>query len=81
MFGGVRKQTNTQTHWHPIALEEGLPIDWTYLINICHLAMHGIYKGEGREVLPFLLLYLIFALQDGIGFLTKDVQFLCNLLT
>ena len=46
-FGGVKKQTNTQTHWHPIALEEGLSIDWTY-----QLAMHGIYK---REVLPLLL--------------------------
>ena len=23
-FGGIREQTNTQTHWHPIALEEVL---------------------------------------------------------
>ena len=38
-FGGVREQTNTQTHSHPIALEEGLSIDW-------NLAMHGVFKGE-----------------------------------
>ena len=55
-FRGVREQTNTQTHSHTIALEEGLSIDWTMdILNVCHHAMHGIYKGEGWEVLLLLL--------------------------
>ena len=81
-FGGVREQTNTQTHSHPIALEEGLSIDWTYLMYAILQCMEYLKEKDGKYFSSFSPSPLSFiALQDGIGFLTKDDQFLCNLLT
>ena len=59
--GSFREQTNTQTHWHPIALEEGLPIDWTYLIYAILQCMEYIKEKDEKYFSSFSFIFFCIA--------------------
>ena len=75
------KQTHKLTHILLLQKKDYLQIGHTLMYAILQ-CMEYIKEKDGKYFSSFSPSPLSFiALQDGIGFLTKDVQFLCNLLT